>query len=60
MNEVNEVAKITGIDESRILKLTEIDDDQLSEMFFEEELIKIADAFGVTFQDLFHKDEEEI
>ena len=60
MNELNEVAVITGIDKPRILKLTEIDDKQLSEMYSEEELIKIAEAFGVTFQDLFLKDEEEI
>ena len=60
VNEVNEVAKITRIDDSRILKLTEIDDDQLPEMYSEEELIKISEAFGVTFQDLFLKDEEEI
>ena len=58
VNEVNEVAKITRIDDSRILKLTEIDDDQLPEMYSEEELIKISEAFGVTFQDLFLKDEE--
>ena len=60
VNELNEVAEITGIDKPRILKLTEIDDDQLSEMYSEEELIKIAEAFGVSFQDLFLKDEEEI
>ena len=60
VNELNEVAVITGIDKPRILKLTEIDDKQLSEMYSEEELIKIAEAFGVTFQDLFLKDEEEI
>ena len=60
VNEVNEVAKITGIDKPRIFKLAEIDDDQLSKMYTEEDLIKIAEAFGVTFQDLFLKDEEEI
>jgi len=58
VNEVNEVAKITGIDNPRILQLTEINDDELSEMFSEEELSKIAEAFGVLFQDLFLKDEE--
>ena len=60
VNELNEVAMITGIGKPRILQLTEIDDDKLSEMFSEEELIKIAEAFGVSFQDLFLKDEEEI
>jgi len=58
VNEVNEVAKITGIDNPRILQLTEINDDELSEMFSEEELSKISEAFGVLFQDLFLKDEE--
>jgi len=29
-------------------------------MYIEEELIKITEAFGVKFQDLFIKDEEEI
>lgn len=60
VNELNEVAKITGINKPRILKLTEIDDDRLSETYTKEELIKIAEAFGVTFQDLFLMDEEEI
>ena len=60
VNELNEVAKITGIDKPKILKLTEIDDNQLSEIYTEEELIKISEAFGVTFQDLFFKDEDEI
>jgi len=58
VNELNEVAEITGIDKPRILNLIEIDDEQLSEMYSEEELIKIAEAFGVSFQDLFLKDEE--
>ena len=60
VNELNEVAKITGINKPRILKLTEIDDDRLSETYTKEELIKIAEAFGVTFQDLFLMDVEEI
>jgi putative transcriptional regulator len=60
MNEIDEVAEITGIETIKIWNLKKIDDDQLSEMYSEEELIKIAEAFGVKFQDLFLKDEEEI
>lgn len=59
-DEIDEVTEITGIDTIKIWNLKKIDDDQLSEMYSEEELIKIAEAFGVTFQDLFLKDEEEI
>jgi len=60
MNEIDEVAEITGIETIKIWNLKKIDDDQLSEMYSEEELIKIAEAFGLKFQDLFLKDEEEI
>lgn len=59
-DEIDEVTEITGIDTIKIWNLKKIDDNQLSEMYSEEELIKIAEAFGVTFQDLFLKDEEEI
>ena len=59
-DEMDEVAANTGIDTIKIWNLKKINDDQLSEMYSEEELIKIAEAFGVTFQDLFLKDEEEI
>ena len=59
-DEIDEVAEITGIETIKIWNLKKIDDDQLSKMYTDEDLIKIAEAFGVTFQDLFLKDEEEI
>ena len=59
-DELDKVSEITEIETIKIWNLKKIDDDQLSEMYSEEELIKIAEAFGVTFQDLFLKDEEEI
>jgi len=56
VDELDEIAEITGIDIGRILNLRKIDDNLLSEIYSEEELTKVAEAFGVEFQDLFEKD----
>jgi len=60
VGELAKIAEITGIDKKRILDLIEIDDNQLSEFYTESDLTKIAEAFGLSFDDLFLKDEEEI
>ena len=60
LEELDEIAMISGITVERIMNLRKIDDDQLSKMYKEEELTKIAEAFGVEFHDLFLRDEEEI
>lgn len=58
LNELNDVAKITGIDVERIINLRIIDENQLSELYSENELSKIVGAFGLEFEDLFLKDDE--
>lgn len=59
-DELDEVAELTGIDSIKIWNLKKIDDDQLSKSYTEEDLISIAEAFGLSFEEFFLKDEEEI
>ena len=60
LGELKEIAEEIGIKYERILKLSEIDDNQLTEMYTEGELIKIAEGLGFELQELFLKDEKEI
>ena len=57
IGDINDIALEIGIEYDRILKLTEIDDDQLSKMYTEEELRKISEALDFAFNKLFLKDE---
>jgi len=57
LGDIKEIAGEIGIDYNRILKLSEIDDDQLSKIYTEEELRKISEGLGFTFNKLFLKDE---
>lgn len=59
-DELDEVAELTGIDSIKIWNLKKIDDDQLSKSYTEEDLFSIAEAFGLSFEEFFLKDEEEI
>ena len=58
LGDIKEIADEIGIDYNKILKLSEIDDEQLSKMYTEEELTKISEALGEEFHKLFLKDEE--
>lgn len=58
VDEMDEIAKISGINLEKILNLRKIDDNQLSKTYTETELKKIADALGVEFHELFLKDEK--
>lgn len=60
LGELKEIAEDIGIKYEKILKLSEIDDNQLSEMYTEEDLKKIAEGLGFELQELFIKDEKEI
>ena len=60
VDEMDEIAEFTGIEVEKILNLRKIDDNQLSERYTEEELIKLAEALGEKFHDLFLKDEREV
>ena len=57
LGDIKEIADEIGIDYNKILKLSEIDDEQLSKMYTEEELIKISETLGEEFHKLFLKDE---
>lgn len=57
LGDIKEIADEIGIDYNKILKLSEIDDEQLSKMYTEEELRKISKALGEEFHKLFLKDE---
>ena len=57
VDEMDEIANITGFDLEKILNLRKIDDDQLSKNYTEDDLKKIAQALGVEFNILFLKDE---
>jgi putative transcriptional regulator len=58
IGDIKEIANEIGIEYNKILKLSEIDDGQLSKMYTEEELIKISEALGKKFHELFLKDED--
>jgi len=58
LGDIKEIADEIGIDYNKILKLSEIDDEQLSKMYTEEELTKISETLGEEFHKLFLKDEE--
>ncbi len=55
LEELDEIAEKIGINIEKIMNIRKIDDRELSEMFSEEELNKLAKALGVKFQDLFEK-----
>jgi putative transcriptional regulator len=59
LEELDEIAEITGIDVEKIMNLRKINDKELSEAYTEEELRKIAETVGLKFHDLFSKDDEE-
>jgi len=56
VDEMDEIAEITGINLEKILNLRKIDDNQLSELYSKEELLRIAEAFGVEDKELFLED----
>lgn len=60
LEELDEIAEMSGFSVDQITNLRKIDDTQLSELYTEEDLKRIAKAFGVRFSDLFLKDETEV
>ncbi len=56
LDEMDQIADNTGININRIMNLRKINDEQLSEMYTEEELVKVSSALGIKFEDLFTKD----
>ena len=58
LGDIKEIADEIGIEYNKILKLSEIDDEQLANLYNEEVLTKISKALGKEFYDLFLKDEK--
>ncbi len=56
--ELREIAEIAGINLEKLASLSEIDDEQLTKDFKEDQLIKIAVGLGIDFKDLFEKETE--
>ena len=56
--ELREIAEIAGINLEKLASLSEIDDEQLTKNFKEDQLIKIAVGLGIDFKDLFEKEAE--
>ena len=56
--ELREIAEIAGINLEKLASLSEIDDEQLTKDFKEDQLIKIALGLGIDFKDLFEKETE--
>lgn len=56
--ELREIAEIAGINLEKLASLSEIDDEQLTKDFKEDQLIKIALGLGIDFKDLFEKEAE--
>jgi DNA-binding XRE family transcriptional regulator len=53
LDELENICEQQGIDIDRLIKLKNIDDTQLSTLFSENELYKIAKALGSNFEALF-------
>ncbi len=58
LGDIKEIADEIGIGYNKILKLSDIDDEQLSKMYTEEELTKVSEGLGEEFHKLFLKNEE--
>jgi len=57
VEEIDETAKQTGFPSARILDLRTINDDELTQNFKKEDLVKISSALGMEFNDLFIEEE---
>ena len=55
---MDEIIENLGISSDKLLNIRELTDDELSERFTVEELIKISEALGYEFEDLFIKEWE--
>jgi len=53
---LDEITKNLGINRDKLLNIRELTDDELSGRFTVEELIKISEALGYEFEDLFIKE----
>ncbi len=53
-----EVAEMAGISIDKLASLSEIDDEELTSRFNEDQLLKIAKGLGMKFEDLFEKEAE--
>jgi len=58
LDEIEKISVKTGINTERIIKLKNLDEMELLEIFNEKELYNISEALGVEIEDLFEKEVE--
>ncbi len=58
LDEIEKISVKTGINTKRIIKLKNLDEEELLEIFNEKELYNISEALGVEIEDLFEKEVE--
>lgn len=56
LDEIEEISEETGINTERIIKLKNLDEEELLKIFNEKELQNISKALGVDFDTLFIKE----
>ncbi len=57
LDEIDKISEKTGIDTERIIKLKNIDENELLKIFNEKELHDISKALGVDFETLFIRED---
>lgn len=58
LDELDEMAEAIGMSVEKLMNLRKIDEDKVSKMYTEDELIKISEVLGVEFEELFIKEED--
>lgn len=58
LDELDEMAEAIGMSVEKLMNLRKIDEDKISKMYTEDELIKISEVLGVEFEELFIKEED--
>lgn len=54
--ELRDIANIADVNLEKLVSLSEIDDDELTSSFNEDQLVKISFRLGTKFEDLFEKE----
>jgi len=58
LDELDEMAEAIEMSVEKFMNLRKIDEDKVSKMYTEDELIKISEVLGVEFEELFIKEED--
>jgi len=55
LEELNKISSKVGIETNKLIKLNDITDDELDNLFTKQELVNIAQSIGMEFNDLFEE-----